>query len=282
MQTDYNLDYLRVYNKQLIVLNSSNKVNDADTPTNFTLSFAGNTGQTTKIKKIDLTSISFNNLFNNISNYNNSLVISYTPFPSPSGQSVVVTVPSGYYNATQLAIAIQDYVVTNIPALSAFTCTFDTTTFLFSMSSNDANTTIQITPNVTNPATNNLEGTLAYNLGFVNLPTADAVTLDATILPNLNIQNVYIYSVKLANARSFKNNSKYQSTTSNQLISIPLSTTPLGATCNWLASGSERGITVYPIENTLDYVDFSLRNEYGNVLQTQPNSNTSIEFSVYY
>jgi hypothetical protein len=282
--TDYDLSYLRVYNKQLIVLNSANKIYSTDTPTNFNISFASNSSQTTKIKKIDLTSISFNNLFKNIASYNNSLVLSYTPIGG-GGQSVIVTIPTGYWNATQIATLIQDFVVANVVVLSAFTCTFDTTTYLFSMASNDPNTTIQITPFIFNPSygnNNQLEGTLAWNLGFVNLPTVDAVLIQATVLPSLNIQNVYMYSVKLANAKSYKSNGAYQSTVSNQLISVPLATIPYGATCNWLASGSERGISVYPTENTLDTVDFQLRNEYGNLLETQINSNTSLEFSVFY
>jgi hypothetical protein len=282
--TDYNLDYLRVYNKQLVVLSSANKIYPTDTPTNFNISFASNSNQITKLKKIDVTSITFNNLFNNVASYSNSFVLSYTP-SGGGGQSVVVTIPTGFWNATQIASLIQSFITTNVPALSTFTCTFDTTTYLFSMASNNPSTTIQILPIIFNPSygnNNQPEGTLAWNIGFVSLPTADAVSITAPVLPSLNIQNVYIYSVKLSNARSYRSNGAYQSTVSNQLISIPLATVPYGATCNWLASGSERGITVYPMENTLDSIDFQLKNEYGSILETQQNSNTSIEFSVYY
>ena len=120
-------------------------------------------------------------------------------------------------------------------------------------------------------------------MGFTSLPTAQSNSLIAPSLPSLNIQTIYVTSVRLATARSWKSDGFSRAIPSNQLISIPLINIQYGCIANWISSGgNERCIIVYPREEQISTLDFQLRDSFGNVLESEPNANVAIEFFVYY
>lgn len=286
MQNGSNLDYTRDYNTSLIYLNSVDKTPSSVSNTNFYISFLSGNFALTKIKKLTFTSFSTNNLFNNIASYNNTLGLYYqeNSVPSPSVPAYII-VPPSYYNATQLASVIQATARANYPLLMNMTCTFDTTTYKFSLYSGDPNIDLIIAPVVLNQGFSpRQEGSLSWLMGFTSLPTAQAPTITANTLPQLNIQNIYLFSSKLSQNKSFRTNNQQSSTQTNLLLSFPLDTVAYGATVNWLSVGGEnqRGDLYYSIENQMDQIDFILRDEFGNILESPPNNTVKMEFIVHY
>jgi len=282
-QVGTNLDYLSVFNKNNVVINSADRTANSISTTNFQVSYQANSFALQKVKKLSVSSFTCNNLFKNVATYNNTLGLIFIDVTGPTQYDYLVTVPPLYYNATQLAAYIQADVVANVPQVPAFTCIFNTTTFKFEMSPNDVSFFMNFDNLIVNKGfRNTFEGTLLYNLGYdFNTPTAQNQI--ATSLPNLNIQTMYIYSVRLAPNKSWRGDGNNNALPSNLLITIPLATTTYGGTVNWISSGSnERGILVYPREEQLSTVDFRLCNEYGNVLEGELNSNCAIEFFVYF
>jgi hypothetical protein len=118
-------------------------------------------------------------------------------------------------------------------------------------------------------------------MGFDQL-TPTAATQIARSLPNLNILNIYIYSVRLANNKSWRGDGINRAVPSNLLLSVPL-TAAYGCINNWISTGlNERGTIIYPREEQVSTIDIQLCNEWGNVLQTELSSNNYLEFLVYY
>jgi hypothetical protein len=282
-QVSPTLDELRIYNKQLIRLNSLDKIYGSASNNDFSISFASCGQSLSKVKKIGISNISFNNLFNNVASYNNSFSITYTDQTTTIPITIIVSIPQGYYNATLLAAAIQASVVLDAPEIPNFVCTFDTTTFRFSMDSGDPNYFIVLNDAVKNPVSNQNPGTLLYNIGWTVLPFGNTQAITAPYIPSLNLQNVYIFSEKLSSGKSYRSNNGNSSILGNQLLSIPLYNTVYGGTCNWISSGNnERGTIIYNIEQQLDQIDMVLLGDYGNVLESPENSPVMIEFIIYY
>jgi hypothetical protein len=282
-QVGTNLDYLSVFNKNNVVINSADRTANSVSTTNFQVSYQANSFALQKVKKLSVSSFSCNNVFKNVATYNNTLGLIFIDITGPTQYDYLVTVDPSYYNATQLAAYIQADVVANVPQVPAFTCIFNTTTYKIEMSPNDPNYFMNFDNLIVNKGfRNTFEGTLLYNLGYdFNTPTA--ANQIARSLPNLNIQTIYIYSVRLAPNKSWRGDGNNNALPSNLLITIPLATTTYGGTVNWISSGAnERGILVYPREEQLSTVDFRLCNEYGNVLEGELNSNCAIEFFVYF
>lgn len=282
-QVNTNLDYLSVFNKNNVVINSADRTANSKSTTDFQVSYQANSFALQKVKKLSVSSFSCNNLFKNVASYNNTLGLIFIDTTGPIQYDYLVTVPPSYYNATQLALYIQNDVVANVPQVPNFTCVFNLTTYKFEMSPNDANYFMNFDNLIVNRGfRNTFEGTLLYNLGYeFNTPTA--VNQIARSVPNLNIQTIYIYSVRLAPNKSWRGDGNNNALPSNLLITIPLATTCYGATVNWISTGlNERGILVYPREEQLSTIDFKLCNEYGNVLEGELNSNCAIEFFVYF
>lgn len=276
-----NLDYLADYNKTLIVLSSADKTSNSASNTDFSISFNSNGQALNKVKKISLSNFSCNNLFYNVASYSNIMELYYYPLAVETRLFIVV--PVGYYNATTLCAYIQAFVRANT-SMAGFTCVFDTTTYYVTMSSNDPMSPINIGAGIINPSfRRRYEGTLAWNLGYTEVPYGISESLTAQSYPSLNLQNVYLYSTKIGSVKSYMSNGIGQSTVSNQILSIPLNTTPYGGTVSWISSGSnQRGDLFYSVEQQLDTLDFQLRNEWGNVLETQANNFINLEFLVYY
>jgi hypothetical protein len=247
----------------------------------------GSTGRAlSQVKKLTFTSFSTNNLFYNVASYNNVLGLYYVQI-APPGPSVpaYIIVPPGYYNATQLASMIQTTGRANIPALVNMTCSFDTNTYKFTLTSGDANFNLIIAPVVYNAGfTPRLEGALAWNMGYTSLPTPESTTLTAPSIPSLNIQNIYIYSNKLASVKGYRSNNQQSSSQTNLLLSIPLGITPYGGTVNYNSVGgsNQRGDTIYSIDNQIDQVDFRFCDQFGNVLEAPINNIACIEFFAHY
>ena len=287
MQTGSDLEYTRDYNTSLIYMNSSDKSPNSVSNTNFYINFIAPNHELNKIKKLTFSSFTVNNLFNNVASYNNTLGLYYQQI-TPAGPSVpaYIVVPTGYYNATQLAAIIQLTARANFPVLANMTCVFDTTTYKFTLTSGDANFNLIIAPVVLNAGFEpRLQGALAYNMGFTILPTAESISITADTLPQLNIQNIYLYSSKLSQNKSFRTNNQQAGTQTNLLLSFPLYNIPYGASCNWLQTGGGhnlRGDLTYAVENQMNQIDFTLRDEYGNILESPANNNIKMEFMVQY
>ena len=280
-QVNTNLDYLAVYNKQNVVINSVDKTSGSVSNNDFSISFNAESYAINKIKKLSVSSFTCNNLFRNVASYNNRLGLIY----STGGPSVPVDVviDPGYYNATQLAAAVQASVIANSP-MAAFTCTFDVLTYKFVLATNDPGYEIYIAPSITNQGfTPRIQGTLAWNMGFTVLPTVQATSITNNSLPSLNIQTIYVYSMRLASNKSWRSDNQSRAVPSNLLITIPIANVQYGSIANWISSGSnERGTLVYPREEQISTIDFRLCNEFGNVLESEPNANIAIEFLVYF
>jgi hypothetical protein len=287
MQNGNTLDYAKDYNRSLIYITSADKTPSSKSNTDFNISFFSGNTNLMKVKKFTLSSFSTNNLFNNIASYNNTLGLYYREIspPSPSVPAYVI-IPSGYYNATQLAAIIQQTARANYPVLANMTCVFDTTTYKFTLTSGDANYNLIIAPVVLNGGFEpRLEGALAYIMGFSTLPSAESPSITANTLPQLNIQNIYLYSSKLSQNRNYRTNSSQGSTQTSLLLSIPLNTTSYGAGVNWLqmAGGeNQRSDLYYSMDTQISQLDFSLRDQYGNILECPNNNNVNIEFIIQY
>jgi hypothetical protein len=283
MQVSSNLDNLREYNKVAIVLTSADKTAGAESNTRFSIPFTSTSQALSRIKKIGVSSYSSNNLFYNVASYNNKFeLIWYEEGVGPTFYQLI-TIPVGYYNATELAAIIQDTVVASVPALPNFTCVFDLITLRFTFDGGDPLYTISLSPAVTNNAfSSRQEGTLAYNLGFL-LPYPAGLTITAQNIPNLNIQNVFIYSMRLANQKAYRSNANDKSVLTNFLLSVPLAIAPYGGIVSYVSTGlNERGTVYYNTEQQLDTIDILLLNEYGNQLELPINANVNIEFMIYY
>jgi len=287
MQNSNTLDYAKDYNRSLIYITSADKTSGSRSNTDFNISFFSGNTDLMKVKKFTLSSFSTNNLFNNVASYNNTLGLYYQEI-SPPGPSVpaYIIVPAGYYNATQLAAIIQTTARANFPVLVNMTCTFNTTTYKFTLTSGDANYNLIIAPIVFNGGFEpRLEGALAYNMGFSVLPTAESPSITANTLPQLNIQNIYLHSSRLSQNRNHRTNNKQSSTQTSLLLSIPLNTTAYGAGVNWLqmAGGeNQRSDLYYSMDTQISKLDFILRDQYGNVLECPDNNNVNIEFIIQY
>jgi hypothetical protein len=288
-----NLDILKDYNKKLVRLSSSTRTNNNKSydernsfPTSYQISFTSTGQELNKIKKISLIMFSTNNMFYNVASYNNTMQISYSG--SVTGL-FLVSVPVGYYNATQLATVITSYVVANCPDLPQFVCTFDVNTYKFSLNSGNSSILLTITDAIVNPSTRQYINTLAYNMGYTYFPygAPPSITalqvLTANTLPTLNIQNIYIFSDKLASAKSFRSDSSNRSIQGNELLNVSLATTPYGATINYTSTDAgQKTDIIYPIELQLDTIDIQLLNDSGNVLECDYNNNNVFEFMIYY
>lgn len=287
MQNGSSLDYISDYNRSLIYMTSADKTPSSPSNTNFNISFLSGNTNLMKVKKFTLTSFSTNNLFNNIGSYNNTLGLYYQEIspPSPSVPAFIV-IPSNYYNATQLAEMIQLTARANYPVLSNMTCTFDTTTYKFTLTSGDSNVNIIIAPVILGGGfQQRIESSLAYIMGFSTLPSSESISITANTLPQLNIQNIYLYSSRLSQNKSFRTNNNQSSTQTNLLLSIPLNITPYGGSVNWQQIGggeNQRSDLYYAIDNQIDQIDFVLRDQYGNILECPPNNNVNIEFIIQY
>jgi len=281
-QIPNNLQGTKDYNTSLIFLNSADKTLDSVSNNNFNISFASTGNALSKVKKLTMTSFSTNNLFNNVASYNNIFPLYYRFQGGPS-VPVLPTPTPGYYNATQLCAILQAY-VRDLTPMAAFTCVFDTTTFLITIASNDPDYELTLSNDVLNGGfRRRLEGALAYNMGFVTLPRS-GVSITADSLPQLNQQTIYIYSTKLASVKGYRSNGANSSTMTNLLISIPIYDVAYGCIINWLSVGgsNQRGDTLYAIENQLDNLDFKLCDQYGNVLEAPLNNNITMEFFSHY
>jgi len=286
MQNGSSMSYAKDYETSLIYINSADKTPSSVSSTNFSISFGSVGPALSHVKKLTFSSFTTNNLYYNVGSYNNTLGLYYRQI-SPPGPSVpaYIIVPPNYYNATDLAAMIQLTGRANIPALPNMTCTFDKTTYKFTLTSGDANFYLIIAPVILNGGfAARLEGALAWNMGFSSLPSQEDTSITAPSIPSLNIQNVYIYSSKLAPIKGYRSNNQLSSNQTNLLLSVPLNTTCYGATVNWLSVGgsNQRGDTIYSADNQLDQIDFKLCDQYGNVLESQPNNNVYMEFIVHY
>lgn len=282
MQVPSNLSELRDYNKVSIVLTSADKTSAQQSNTRFSIPFTSTGQALSRIKKIGVSSFSCNNLFYNVASYNRTFQLIWFGVGTPTFYQNIV-VPIGYYNATELAALIQAQVIADVPALPNFVCVFDIPSLRFMMESGDPFLTISISPEIINNAfSNRQEGTLAWNMGF-QLPYPAGINITAQNIPNLNVQNAYIYSVRLASQKAYRSNANDNSVMTNFLISIPLGTTPYGGTANYVSTGlNERGTVYYNVEQLLDSIDILLLNEYGNQLELPPNASVSLEFMIYY
>lgn len=282
MQVDYNLSGLASYNKVNVVITSADRTRQDETNTRFTIPFMSTSEALSRIKKIGISSFSCNNLFYNVASYNRTFQLIWYADVGPTFYQDIV-IPIGYYNATELAAAIQAQVIAVVPALPDFVCVFDIPTLRFIMESGDPTYTISISPAIFNNAfSNRQEGTLAWNMGF-SQPYPAGLSITAQNIPNLNVQNVYIYSVRLANQKAYRSNANNNSVLTNFLISIPMGTIPYGGTVNYVSTGSnERGTVCYNVEQQLDTIDLLLSNEFGNQLELPPNASVSFEFILYY
>ncbi len=287
MQNGNTLDYAKDYNRSLIYITSADKTPSSKSNTDFNISFFSGDTNLMKVKKFTLSSFSTNNLFNNIGLYNNTLGLYYQEIdpPGPSVPAYIV-VPPGYYNATQLASSIQSIARSTYPLLINMTCVFDTTTFKFSLYSGDANINLIIAPVIYGGGFEpRLEGALAYIMGFSTLPTLTNPTITANTLPQLNIQNIYLFSSRLSQNRNYRTNNNQGSTQTSLLLSIPLNTTAYGAGVNWLqmAGGeNQRSDLYYSMDTQISQLDFSLRDQYGNILECPNNNNVNLEFIIQY
>jgi hypothetical protein len=286
MQIGSSLGYTRDYNQSTLFLNSADKTPGSPSQTNFSISYASQGRALQQIKQLSFTRFSTNNLYNNIASYNNTLGLYYQQ-QEPPGPSVpaYAIVPPGYYTATMLAATIQETVRANFVDLNNFTCVFNTTTYKFTLGSGNPNLALLIAPVVLSGGfTPRLEGALAYLMGFTSLPTAENSTITANTLPQLNIQNIYIYSSKLAPVRSYRSTNQQTSNQSNLLLSVSLATTGYGATVSYEKIGGDNGRTetFYSIENSMDLCDFRLCDQYGNILECPPNNNSYFEFVAHY
>ena len=292
MNNPPDLSILKDFNKKIVRIGSSTRTNNAptftefnDLPTNYTVSFNSTGQELSKIKKIVIKMFSTNNLFYNVASYNNRLEIEYSG--SVSGKFLIQVNPS-YYNAQELATAITDYVLANCPSLPLFTCSFNTSTYFFTMDSGDPAISLTITDLIKNPASNQYINTLAYNMGYTYFPYGSHAALanqvlKANSLPNLNIQNIYVFSDKLASTKAFRSDANNRSIQGNELISIALYNIPLGGTVYYTSTGSnEKGTIIYPIELQLDTIDIQLLNETGNILECPYSNNNIMEFTIYY
>lgn len=292
MNNPPDLSVLKQFNKKIVRVGSSTRTNNSssfsetnDLPTNYTVSFNSTGQELSKIKKIGMTMFSTNNLFYNVASYNSRMILLCG---GGFVGEVVINITPNFYNATELAAAITAYVVANYPSLPSFTCTFSTTTYLFTLDSGDAGTVMRITNKVVNPVSNSYINTLAYNLGYTYFPFGNpgftpSQTLVANSLPSLNIQNIYIFSDKLASTKAFRSDYNNRSVQGNELIAISLHDIAYGSTVNFTSTGSnEKGTIIYPIELQLDTIDIQLLNESGNVLECPYNNNNILEFTIYY
>jgi len=289
MNVPYNLDVLRQSNKKLVRLTSIDRIgNDPaappqtnSQPTNHQISFNSTGFELTTVKKISLTKFSTNNLFYNVPSYANSFeLILYGP--SPPEVSFIIRLPVGYYDAVSLAALVQSNVRAQT-GLSTFLCTFNTTTYRFSMDSGNAGIGINLGFAVVNPATGLYAQTLLFNMGYSYIPFGVGQVLTAPSMPNLNIQNVIITSTKLGSQKSYKSNSNNSSVQITQLLSVSLAQTPYGATVSYESSDAgQRSDILYAIDQQLDTIDIQLRNETDNILESDFTNNNTIEFTIYY
>jgi len=285
MNLGSSLEYTRDYNSVLTYFNSADKVPSSKSNTDFSISFLSTGYALQKVKKITLSSFTCMNLFNNVSSYNNVLGLYYSVFPNPVSIPAYITIAPGYYNATNLASAIQIQIQLN-PALINATCSFDVNTYKFTIASNNPNIALGLAPVVVNNGFNSrLEGSLQWNIGFTNEVSAISASITADSLPSLSIPTIYIYSSKLSQMKSYKSTNEFSSTKTNLLLSIPMYDVCYGGIVNFTqqgGGGNLRGDLIYSIENQLDQVDFRLCDIYGRVLETTPNNTVQIEFFVHY
>ena len=280
-QTDPGSNYTRNYNQVLIKLNSCDRTQpETSTNSNFNISFTSTGNAINKVKKISVSTVSTNNLFYNLPSTANQFVINWTDGINP--QSFKVTIPVGYYNATALAAIVQES-VRNQTALADFSCVFDVVNFVFVFNSGDAALTISVGGVVVNPGTNNFCGTLLYNMGYTVQPTPYALELTAPSLPSLNVKNIFLFSQRLASAKSYQSNDNNRSIPANEMISIPLGNVVYGGTINYLSTGSDvRGTITYNYETPFDTIDFQIRDEWGCIVESPPNNTLTIELKANY
>lgn len=271
----------RSYNQTLIKLNSCDRTQAATTTNNnFNISFTSTGNAVNKIKKISISTVSTNNLFYNVPTTANKFVINWTDGVSP--QSFMVTIPVNYYNSIALATQIQQS-VREQTALADFSCVFDVVNYVFVFNSGDPGLTISVGGVVVNSGTNNFCGSFLYNIGFTSQPTPYDLELTAPSLPSLNIKNIFLFSQRLASAKSYRSNDNNRSTIANEILSIPLGNVVYGGTINYISSGSDiRGSLFYAIETQLDTIDFQIQDEYGCILESPTNNTVTIEFKAFY
>jgi hypothetical protein len=280
-QTDPGSNYNRDYNQVLVKLNSCDRTQpETSTNSNFNISFTSTGNAINKVKKISVSTVSTNNLFYNVPSTANQFVINWTDGINP--QSFKVTIPVGYYNAIALAAIVQQS-VRDQTALVDFSCVFDVVNYVFVCNSGNGALTISIGGVVTNPGTNTFCGTLLYNMGYTVQPTPYALELTAPSLPSLNIKNIFLFSQRLASAKSYLSNDNNRSAPANEMLSIGLGNIVYGGTVCYVSTGSDvRGTITYNYETPFDTIDFQVRDEWGCIVESPFNNTLTIELKANY
>ena len=274
---------LKEYNRINLRVSTTFRQSESQPHTNCEIPFNNASYLLDAVKKIDITGIDFPNNIRNIASYCNRFILQVFVV---SLVEHTITIPPNYYNAVQLALAIQNAIQVYVPTA---TFIFDSNLRKFVMNSNSP-TGIGFAPDNTQATTNlsynnfmwligNALGTGITNTQFVftnepNLVGASAVYLNSDILANGKGIRNQINSESL-----IKNISSFNST---EAISFFVDSA-FGAYNVYYNNGSERGLISYQTATKLASIDLNFTDCVGNTLeQVSNNLPIFVSLSIYY
>lgn len=274
---------LKEYNRINLRVSTAFRQSESQPHTNCEIPFNNASYLLDTVKKIDITGINFPNNIRNIASYCNRFILEvYTS----SLAEYQITIPPNYYNANQLALAIQTAIQVYVPTA---TFIFDSNLRRFVMNSNSPTgigLAIDETQATTNLSYNNFMWIIGETLGTGLNNTQFVFTNE----PNLvGACAVYLNSDKLANGKGIRNKINSEQIIKN--ISCFNSTEAIsffvdsafGAYNVYYNNGSERGLISYQTATKLQSIDLNFTDIMGNTLeQVSQNMPIFISISIYY
>lgn len=260
---------------------SSEDKQPGQTNTNFTV-ILNNSSYVQDVRSVVVKSVSFTNVFDNIFSDGGDPAIATTKannvfsFRIDGAPAILdATVPPGFYNAAELAtaleIAISDALVLagSIISVGVTLAGVPNLKFTFSI----AGGTVQFLQQ-RDPVTGLLQNRMANQIGIEVDSAFEAAAYTADWLPALQgIQEVYICSPELAEQHTIA--SSFQGEIIPVLIDLAV-TSPFGAEVFYESNDQDLTIVNYSMAKQLTQINIQLCTRTGRVLDTQQNAVTLI------
>jgi hypothetical protein len=245
------------YTYAKLVTVSGDNGSSGSIPTNFTVNLGTNMQ---KVVRVSIASVTFPNNAYNVNStgggQNNTFAI------IADGKTVDFSVEGGFYTTTSLMAAVATAINTYLTANGGGTValTQDPISQIVSLS---------YTPSGTNPTItilDALEGAGIWELLGFNIPPNGSIgtstVITATYLPSLGgLKEVFLQSSALAPGNMFDKDGEQK----NTLLAIPI-TAPFGVSNVFECKVDALCEITYLSQRTLQSVDFSLTDKYGNIV----------------
>lgn len=273
---------LKEYNRLNLRVSTAFRQSESQPHTNCEIFFYNNS-YLDNVKKLDITGINFPNNIRNIASYCNRFILEVFTLSLSEYQ---ITIPPNYYNATQLAAAIQSEIQVYVPTA---TFIFDSNLRRFVMNSNSA-TAIGLMIDTTQATSNLSYNNFMWLIGETFGTGLNNTQFVFTNEPNLvGASAVYLNSDRIANGKGIRNRINSETLVKN--ISCFNSTEAIsffvdsafGAYNVYYNNGSERGLISYQTGLKLVSIDLNFTDIMGNTLEmVSQNMPIFISLSIYY